>query len=237
MLVLTAASNLFAQGNPPSSLGGLALSETSVLNSTPDLAVWRNLHPAERLKNAGYDNEYESQGLWCAASLAEFAFAGVKGTREAFFYAPPSKPGDPLAGRQDPALPRQCRLLALWYQVDDPASPSELAKAVFADLSASLDRPRTRTHPLTREPTVGGGTLEPYKVWERGNLRIVLAVMSAASALLSNASASSPSMGNEAAPTFAEIRISEVPISKGCENVSRSRASIFSSRADPPFSA
>ena len=89
VLILTATGNLFAQAEGPSSLPGLVLSEISAFDTAPNLAVWRNLHPNEPLKNADYDNEYETQGLWCAASVAEFAFPGVKVTRQAFFYVPP----------------------------------------------------------------------------------------------------------------------------------------------------
>jgi hypothetical protein len=118
VLFLTAGGNLFAQTKRPSTLAGLVLSEISELDAALDAAVWRSLHPNERLKNADYDNEYETQGLWCAASVAEFAFpGGVKATRQAFFYVPSGKPGDPLPGHQDASLLRQCRLLALWYEV------------------------------------------------------------------------------------------------------------------------
>src|ERR1035438_2371672 len=131
LLILTAAGCLLAQTKQPSSLAGLVLSEISALDAVPDLAAWRNLHSDEHIKNAAYDNEYESQGLWCAASVAEFDFpGGVKGTRQAFFYVPPGKPADPLPGHQDAGLLRQCRLLALWYEVDNPVGPDELAKSV-----------------------------------------------------------------------------------------------------------
>ena len=88
VLILTVVGNLFAQTKGPSSLAEPVLSEISALDAAPDLAVWRNLHPNEYLKNADYDNEYETQGLWCAASVAEFAFPGIKATRQAFFYVP-----------------------------------------------------------------------------------------------------------------------------------------------------
>jgi hypothetical protein len=174
---LTAAGNLFAQTKGPSSLAGLVLSEISALDAAPDLGVWRSLHPNERLKNAAYDNEYESQGLSCAASVAEFAFSGgVKATRQAFFYVPSGKPGDPLPGHQDASLLRQCRLLALWYEVDNPASPDELAKTVYADLGASLGSPDDPPPFKRTDGDWGSGYWSPYKVWERTNRRIVLAV-------------------------------------------------------------
>lgn len=104
-LMVTAAGTLyaqtFAQAKDPGSLAGLVLSEIPALDAAPDLAVWRSLHPNERLKNAAYDNEYETQGLWCAASVAEFALpGGVKATRQAFFYIPSGKPGDLLPGHR-----------------------------------------------------------------------------------------------------------------------------------------
>jgi hypothetical protein len=83
------------------------------LDAAPDLAAWRNLHANEHLKTAAYDNEYESQGLWCAASVADVALpGGVKMTQLAFFYAPPGKPGVALPARQNTGLVQQCRLLA-----------------------------------------------------------------------------------------------------------------------------
>ena len=177
VLFLTAGANLFAQTKGPSSLGGLVLSEISALDAAPDLAVWRSLHPNERLKNADYDNEYESQGLWCAASVAEFAFpGGVKATRQAFFYAPSGKPGDPLPGHQDASLLQQCRLLALWYEVDNPAVQQELAKSVSADLGASLGSADEPSQFKRTDGDWGSGYWSPYKVWEHANRRIVLAV-------------------------------------------------------------
>ncbi len=177
VMSLTAAGNLFAQTKGSSSLGGLVLSEVSALDAAPDLGGWRGLHPNERLQNAAYDNEYESQGLWCAASVAEFTFpGGIKATRQAFFYVPSGKPGDPLPGRQDASLTRQCRLLALWYEVDNPASPDELAKTVYADLSASLGSGGDRPPFKRTDGDWGSGYWSPYKVWEGANRRIVLAV-------------------------------------------------------------
>ena len=121
------------------SLAALALSETPALDTAPDLARWRTMHPNERLRPAAYDNEYESQGLWCADSIAEVTLpGGVKATRQAFFYVPSVKPGDALPARQDAGLVNQCRLLALWYEVHDPAGPDGLVKSVSAELSASL---------------------------------------------------------------------------------------------------
>jgi hypothetical protein len=130
-----------------------------------------------RLKNADYDNEYETQGLWCAASIAEFAFpGGVKATRQAFFYVPSGKPGDPLPGHQDPSLLRQCRVLTLWYEVDNPAGPGELAKTVSADLGASLGSADEPSRFKRTDGDWGSGYWSPYRVWERANRRIVLAV-------------------------------------------------------------
>jgi hypothetical protein len=177
LLILTAACNLPAQTTRPRSFAGLVLSEFAALSAAPDLAAWHNLHPNERLKNAAYDNEYETQGLWCAASVADFVLPGdIKVTREAFFYIPSKKPADPLPGHQDPGLVQRCRLLALWYEVKNPVSPAELAKSVSADLGASLgsvDEPP----PFKRtDGDWGSGYWKPYAVWERENRRVVLAV-------------------------------------------------------------
>jgi hypothetical protein len=177
VLILTAAGNLFAQTKRPSPLGGLVLSETSALDAAPDLAAWRNAHPDERLKNAAYDNEYESQGLWCAASVAELALpGGVKATRQAFFYAPPGKPADPLPGHQDAGLLRQCRLRALWYEVNNPVEPGDLDKSVSADLGASLGSADEPSRFKRTDGDWGSGNWSPYTVWERANRRVVLAV-------------------------------------------------------------
>jgi hypothetical protein len=177
VLSLTAAGNLFAQTKGPSSLAGLVISEISALDAVPDLAVWRNLHPNERLKKADYDNEYETQGLWCTASVAELALpGGVKVTRRAFFYSPSGTPGDPLPSHQGASLLRQCRLLTLWYQVDNPVGPGELAKTVSSDLSASLGSADEPSRFKRTDGDWGSGYWSPYEVWERVNQRIVFAV-------------------------------------------------------------
>lgn len=177
IVAVMAAGNLFAQPKGSSSLAALALSEISSLDAAPGLAAWRNLHPNEHLKNARYDNEYESQGLWCAASVAEFVFpGGVKATRQAFFYVPSAKPADPLPSHQDPNLSRRCRLLALWYELDNPVGPGELAKKVSSDLSASLGSAVEPPRFKRPDGDWGSGYWSPYQVWGRGNQRIVLAV-------------------------------------------------------------
>ncbi len=176
LLILTASCKLPAQ-TKPSSLAGLALSELSALDSTPDLGSWRNLHPGERLKNAAWDTEYETQGLWCAASVADATLpGGVHVTRQAFFYIPPATPTDPLPVRQDASLFLKCRLFALWYEVNSPANPDELVRSISADLTASLgpadDPPRFKR----TDGDWGSGSWSPYRVWEHANRRIVLAV-------------------------------------------------------------
>ena len=177
LLILMTAGYLFAQTNGPQSLAGLVLSETPALDAAPDLAAWRNLHPGERLKTADYNNEYETQGLWCAASVAEVALpGGVKATRLAFFYVPSAKPGLALPPRQDAGLVRQCRLLALWYEVHDPADPGGLAKSVSGELAASLG-PAEETPRFKRtDGDWGSGCWNPYFAWQRASRRLVLAV-------------------------------------------------------------
>jgi hypothetical protein len=134
------------------------------------------MHPNERLKPAAYDNEYESQGLWCAASVAEVALpGGIHATRQAFFYIPPPKPGDALPARQDPSLVQQCRLLALWYEVDKPADPGGLAKSVSAELAASLGSAEEPSRFKRPDGDWGSGYWNPYLVWARANRRVVLA--------------------------------------------------------------
>ncbi len=177
LLVLTAAGSLFAQTNGPTSLAGFVLSETPALDAAPDLARWRTLHPNERLKPAAYDNDYETQGLWCAASVAEVALpGGVKATRLAFFYVPSAKPGVALPARQDAGLVQRCRLLALWYEVHDPVDPGGLAKSVSAELAVSLgaaeEVPRFSSK---KDGDWGSGYWNPYSLWERANRRLVLA--------------------------------------------------------------
>jgi hypothetical protein len=176
LLVLTAAGSLFAQTNGPQSLAGFVLSETPALDATPDLARWGILHPNERLKPAAYDNEYESQGLWCAASVAEVVLpGGVKATRLAFFYVPPAKPGVALPARQDAGLVQHCLLLALWYEVRDPADPGNLVKSVSAELAASLGAAEEPSGFKRTDGDWGSGYWNPYFVWERANRRVALA--------------------------------------------------------------
>jgi hypothetical protein len=175
LLILTAVVNLFAQTTGTGSLAGLVLSETPALEAAPDLARWRSMHASERLKPAAYDNEYESQGLWCAASVAEVALpGGVNATRLAFFYIPALKPGDALPARQDTGMVRRCRLLALWYEVRDPADPGGLAKSVSAELAASLGS-AAEPPPFKRMDGWGSGYWNPYFVWQGANRRVVLA--------------------------------------------------------------
>jgi hypothetical protein len=177
LLILTSACNLPAQTTHSRSFAGLVLSELGELSATPDLAVWHKLHPNERLRSAAYDNEYETQGRWCAASVAEFVLPGdIKGTRQALFYIPSGKASDPLPSRQDPALVQQCRLLALWYEVKNPPDEAELAKSVSAGLGASLG-PAEEPPPFKRtDHDWGSGYWQPYVVWERENRRVVIAV-------------------------------------------------------------
>jgi hypothetical protein len=172
LLFLTAAGNLFAQ-----SLAGLVLSEIPALDAAPDLARWRSLHPNERMKPAAYDNEYETQGLWCAASVAEVALpGGVNATRLAFFYVPSWKAGDALPARQDTELVRKCRLLALWYEVQDPADPGGLAKSISGELAASLGAAEELPDFKRTDGDWNSGNWDPYFVWQRPNRRVVLAV-------------------------------------------------------------
>lgn len=173
LLTLAATGDLFAQTQ---SLAGLVLSETPALDTAPDLARWRTTHPDERLRPAAYDNEYESQGLWCAASVAEVALpGGLKATRQAFFYIPPAKPADALPARQDAGLVRQCRLLAVWYEVHDPADPAGLVSAVSAELAASLGSAHELSQFKRPMGDWGSGYWNPYLIWERPNRSVVLA--------------------------------------------------------------
>jgi hypothetical protein len=57
--------------HPPSNQSRASNSRDRTIapNADPDLAAWPNLPPNERVKNADYNNEYETQGLWCAASV------------------------------------------------------------------------------------------------------------------------------------------------------------------------
>lgn len=175
LLILAAACNLPAQ-TTPGSLAGLVLSETSALDSTPDLGSWRKLHPGENLKKAAYGLEYETQGLWCAASVADTALpGGIKVTRQAFFYIPPAKPTDPLPDHQDAGLTSQCRLLALWYEVNGPVDPG-FANSVSADFAASLGPAAEPPSFKRTDRDWGSGYWNPYWVWERPNRRVVLAV-------------------------------------------------------------
>ena len=74
------------------------------------------------------------------------------------------------------SLLQQCRLLALWYEVDNPVGPGELAKSVSSDLGASLGSADEPSQFKRTDGDWGSGYWSPYKVWERANRRIVLAV-------------------------------------------------------------
>ncbi|MDP9170208.1 MAG: hypothetical protein M3N54_06305 [Acidobacteriota bacterium] len=177
VLIVASAGNLFAQATRPNSLAALVLSETGALDSTPSLATWRKLNPGERLKNPAYDNEYETQGLWCAASVADFTFpGGLTATRQAFFHPVPSKPADPLPAHPDAGLLQQCRLLALWYEVENPVEGGPLAKSLSADLAASLGPPEQPSRFKRGDGDWGSGNWDPYFAWQRPNARLVLAV-------------------------------------------------------------
>jgi hypothetical protein len=158
-LILTAAAALSAQ-----TLASLALSEIPALDSSPTLAEWRNQHSGERLKAAAYDNEYETQGLWCAASIQR--------QRQAFFYVPVSKPGSPLPAREDKGLIQECRLLALWYEIPDTGSFKSISGELSASFGPAEEPPRFRR----TDGDWGSGNWSPYLVWENANRRIVLAV-------------------------------------------------------------
>lgn len=159
LLFLTVAAALSAQTLPQ-----LVLSEIPALDSSPTLAVWRSQHPGERLKPAAYDNEYESQGLWCAASVA--------GSRQAFFYVPSPKPGDPLPAKEDPNLIQQCRLQAVWYEVRDPADPKPISVELAASLGAATELPSFKRP----DGDWGSGYWNPYLLWDLKNGHVVLAV-------------------------------------------------------------
>ncbi len=152
------------------------LFETPALDAAPDLATWAAQHPDERVKDAAYDYEYETQGLWCQASVAEFAFpGGIKVTRRAFFYVPTAAPAAPLP-HQGPGLIQHCRLRALWYQVSNPADPGGLAKSVSGELSTALGLAEEPPRFQGKDNDWGSGMWGPYMIWERAKRRIVLAV-------------------------------------------------------------
>jgi hypothetical protein len=133
--------------------------------------------PTSGLKTAAYDNEYESQGLWCAASVAEAVFPdGVEATRLAFFYIPSAKPGLALPTRQDAGLVRECRLLALWYEIDEPVDAGGLVKSVSADLAASLGPAEETPRFKKTDGDWGSGCWNPYFSWQSASRRLVLAV-------------------------------------------------------------
>ena len=177
LVFLSMVGTVHSQTIRPNSLAGLVLAETSALDAAPDFAGWKMLHPSERVINPAYDNEYETQGLWCAASVSDFAFdGGVKVTRRAFFYPPPEKTADQLPA-PNAGLLRHCRLLALWYEVSDPLNSGELVKSVSSEFNGSLG-PSEAFLPQVgkRDHDWGSGYWNPYIVWNRANQRIILAV-------------------------------------------------------------
>jgi len=187
LLFLTAAGNLLGQTTSPNSVAGLCSPRRPRWDAAPDFAAWRNLHPNERLKNASYDNEYETQGLWCAASVADFAFpGGVKATRQAFFYIPSGNAAGLLPDHQDAGLLRQCRLLALWYEVNSPVDSGALAKSVSAEFVESLGSADEPSQFQKRDGDWGSGYWSPYRVWESANRRVVLTGRAATLAISCN---------------------------------------------------
>lgn len=167
ILFFAFAAGLFGQ-----TLGAIALSEIPALDSAPSLAAWRSQHPGERLKAAAYDNEYESQGLWCAASVADLTLPnGAHATRSAFFYVPPLRAGDALPADENPALVQQCRLLALWYEVEDSGALLKPVEAELATLGPASQPPSFKR----TDGDWGSGYWDPYLVWENANRRVVLA--------------------------------------------------------------
>jgi hypothetical protein len=166
ILVLACASSLFGQ-----SLGSTALSEIPSLDSAPELAAWHSQHPGERLKTAAFDNEYESQGLWCAASVADMTLKeGVHATRFALFYVPTARLGDALPARPNRELVKKCRLLTLWYEVRDSGALVKSTAAELAALGTADQSPRFK-----REDDWGSGYWDPYLVWETPKRRVILA--------------------------------------------------------------
>jgi len=177
VMFLAIADRSPGQTKSAESTAQLVLSELPVLDTAPDLASWRRTHTAERLKAPAYDNEYESQGLWCSASVADIVLpGGAKATRMAFFYVPPPESRGPLPAREDAHLVQQCRLRALWYQLNNPPDPAGLAKSVSEALAGSLGSPEARSRLQRRDHDWGSGYWNPYLVWERPDRRVVVAV-------------------------------------------------------------
>jgi hypothetical protein len=168
-LTLTVVGSLCGQ-----TLSGLVLSETTALNSPPDLAAWRIQHPDEQLKPAAFDNEYETQGLWCAASVSERTLSGgVKVTRMALFYVPPS--ANTLPAREDSALVQRCRLLAFWYEIRDPANADALVRSASEELTAALGGAEELPGFKRKDGDWGSGYWNPYWIWTRPNQHVILA--------------------------------------------------------------
>ena len=177
VMILGFADRLPGQTNRSKSLAELVFSELPALDTAPDLAAWHLTHTVERLKAPAYDNEYETQGLWCSASLADIALpGGVKAIRMAFFYVPPRESGAALPDREDAHMVQQCRLLALWYQLHNPADRDGFAKSVSEELAGSLGSPEAPSRYQRPDLDWGAGFWSPYLVWERPNRRVVLGV-------------------------------------------------------------
>jgi hypothetical protein len=151
------------------------------------------VHPGEKLKPAGYDNEYESQGLWCAASISEFTLpGGMQASRFAFFYVPNGKPRDPLPSAQDSGKSDQCRLLTIWYEVRGEPNANGLFQATSGDLMASLGIAVQPAKFQRSDGDWGSGLWNPYLVWETAKRRVVLAIDPGIGALDPNAQMKRP---------------------------------------------
>jgi hypothetical protein len=177
VMIVAFAHRLPARITPAKSMAHLVLSELPALDRAPDLASWRLTHTVERLKAPAYDNEYETQGLWCSASVTDIALpGGARAMRMAFFYVPPRESGAALPARKNARFIQQCRLGALWYQLDNPADPAAFAKAVSEELAGSLGSPAAPSRYQRPDHDWASGYWNPFLVWARPDGRIALAV-------------------------------------------------------------
>src|SRR5712691_10948965 len=91
-------------------LSTLIQSDLADLDARASLADWLRLHPDEKLEPARYDLEYESQGRWCARTMARIQLPqGGELIRYAMFYPPKAGSGllPPLPAKQDDSLAEQ----------------------------------------------------------------------------------------------------------------------------------
>jgi hypothetical protein len=158
-------------------LSTLIQSDLADLDARASLADWLRLHPDEKLEPARYDLEYESQGRWCARTMARIQLPqGGELIRYAMFYPPKAGSGllPPLPAKQDDSLAEQgCTQLSFWYEVHNTTGVADLAGKVSQELTVSWGVPGTV--PRSKRSLWNSANWSPLFTWQRGDNSIWVA--------------------------------------------------------------